>query len=88
MIAQPCGLLNELLGPCHTRQLLQATWWQPTAVHTLHDHFGRLRVNLQTLSYDPQEVNIQMWMQMWMHFLHGDCLELVARKLPRLTWPL
>ena len=51
----------------------------------LHDHFGSTRVNFKTLSYDPQKTNFNT--QMGMPFLLRDCLELVARKLPGVTWP-
>ena len=73
-------------GPCHTRQLLQATWRQPTAVCMQHDHFGSTRVMFKTLSYDPQKKNDNT--QTGMPFLLRDCLELVAPKLPPVTWPL
>ena len=36
--------------------------------------------------YDPQEAKVNI--RMGMPFLLGDCLELVARKLPGVTWPL
>ena len=52
----------------------------------LQDHSGNAQVFFQTLSYDQQEnyVNIRMWMS----FLLGNCLELIAGKLPRVTWPM
>ena len=50
----------------------------------LHDHFGSTWVNILTLSYDPQQKNVNI--QIGMPSLLGDCL--VAPKLPRVTWRL
>ncbi len=52
---------------------------------TLQDHFFSTWVIFQIMCYDPEEKHVNI--QMWTPSLLGEFLELVACKLPRVTWP-